>query len=91
MLFVFLYAGLFFFNKNISNFFLKNRLINFLLKIKKFKKKIFRALQFPPEGWLRMSIGHSSITRLVIRPNGLVSLQSYGDIGHLPADKISFS
>jgi len=52
---------------------------------------VCRALQFPPEGWLRMSLGNSSITWLVIRPNGHVSIRCIGDIGHLPADKVSFT
>ncbi|KAI6228383.1 Serine/threonine-protein phosphatase Pgam5, mitochondrial [Aphelenchoides besseyi] len=52
---------------------------------------ICRAMQFPPEGWLRMSLGNSSITWIVIRPNGHVSVRSIGDIGHLPADKVSFT
>ncbi|CAJ0606975.1 unnamed protein product [Cylicocyclus nassatus] len=34
---------------------------------------VCRALQFPPEGWLRMSLGNCSITWLVIRPSGRVS------------------
>jgi serine/threonine-protein phosphatase PGAM5 len=44
---------------------------------------IFRALQFPTEGWLRMSIGNCGITWLTIKPNGRVSLRSMGDTGHL--------
>ncbi|VDN93195.1 unnamed protein product [Brugia pahangi] len=51
---------------------------------------VCRALQFPPEGWLRMSVGHCSITWLVIYPNGFVSVKSLGDIGHLPSGKVSF-
>ncbi|TKR64730.1 hypothetical protein L596_025219 [Steinernema carpocapsae] len=52
---------------------------------------ICRALQFPPEGWLRMSLGNGSITWLVIRPNGNVSIRSIGDIGHFPQAKVSFT
>ena len=48
-----------------------------------------RALQFPPEGWLRMSINHCGITWITIRPNGRVSLRSLGDTGHLSPDAIS--
>ncbi|KAL3994905.1 Histidine phosphatase (branch 1) family protein [Acanthocheilonema viteae] len=51
---------------------------------------VCRALQFPPEGWLRMSVGHCSITWLVIYPDGFVSVRSLGDIGHLPIGKVSF-
>ncbi|CAL2032695.1 hypothetical protein CAEBREN_05609 [Caenorhabditis brenneri] len=52
---------------------------------------ICRALQFPPEGWLRMSLGNCSITWIVIRPKGHVSIRSIGDIGHLTPNKISFT
>jgi hypothetical protein len=50
-----------------------------------------RALQFPPEAWLRMSPRHGSITWLTIRPSGRVVLQSLGDSGHMPPDKLSVS
>ncbi|CAI2342639.1 unnamed protein product [Caenorhabditis sp. 36 PRJEB53466] len=52
---------------------------------------ICRALQFPPEGWLRMSLGNCSLTWIVIRPGGSVSVRSIGDIGHLSPNKISFT
>lgn len=50
-----------------------------------------RALQFPPEGWLRLSLNNGSITHLVIRPNGRVALRSLGDTGFMPPDKITRS
>ncbi|XP_029426753.1 serine/threonine-protein phosphatase PGAM5, mitochondrial isoform X2 [Rhinatrema bivittatum] len=50
---------------------------------------ICRALQFPPEGWLRMSLNNGSITYLVIRPNGRVALRTLGDTGFMPPDKIT--
>jgi serine/threonine-protein phosphatase PGAM5 len=46
-----------------------------------------RAMQFPPEAWLRLSLEHSSITRISLLPNGDVVLKGLGDSGHLPADK----
>uniref|UniRef100_A0AC35U1J0 Serine/threonine-protein phosphatase PGAM5, mitochondrial n=1 Tax=Rhabditophanes sp. KR3021 TaxID=114890 RepID=A0AC35U1J0_9BILA len=52
---------------------------------------ICRALQLPPEAWLRMSLGNSSITWLVIRPSGNVSIRSIGDIGHLDKDTLTFT
>ncbi|KAI1233022.1 Serine/threonine-protein phosphatase PGAM5, partial [Lamprotornis superbus] len=42
---------------------------------------VCRALQFPPEGWLRLSLNNGSITHLVIRPNGRVALRTLGDTG----------
>lgn len=50
---------------------------------------VYRVLQFPPEGWLRMSIGHCGITWVTIRPNGRVSVKSMGDTGHLPPVQMS--
>ncbi|XP_030316157.1 serine/threonine-protein phosphatase PGAM5, mitochondrial isoform X1 [Calypte anna] len=50
---------------------------------------VCRALQFPPEGWLRMSLNNGSITHLVIRPNGRVALRTLGDTGFMPPDKIT--
>ncbi|XP_058512719.1 serine/threonine-protein phosphatase PGAM5, mitochondrial isoform X1 [Ochotona princeps] len=52
---------------------------------------VCRALQFPPEGWLRLSLNNGSITHLVIRPNGRVALRSLGDTGFMPPDKITRS
>ncbi|XP_022101968.1 serine/threonine-protein phosphatase PGAM5, mitochondrial-like isoform X2 [Acanthaster planci] len=50
---------------------------------------VCRAMQFPPEAWLRISLNHGSITWLAIRPSGRVSLRQLGDCGHMPASKIS--
>lgn len=52
---------------------------------------VCRALQFPPEGWMRMTLYHASITWITIKPNGKVSLKVVGDAGHIPANKLSFS
>ncbi|KAJ1629356.1 histidine phosphatase superfamily, partial [Pavlovales sp. CCMP2436] len=45
---------------------------------------VCRALQLPPEAWLRMSLPHGSLTTLCVYPVGRVSLQGFGDAGHLP-------
>ncbi|XP_077163811.1 serine/threonine-protein phosphatase PGAM5, mitochondrial isoform X2 [Paroedura picta] len=50
---------------------------------------VCRALQFPPEGWLRMSLNNGSITHLVIRPSGRVALRTLGDTGFMPPEKIT--
>lgn len=50
-----------------------------------------RALQLPPEAWLRMSTFNCSLTYFVIRPTGNVSCRMMGDIGHLKYDEVSFS
>ena len=50
---------------------------------------VCRALQLPPEAWLRMSLRHASVTWLSIRPSGKVSVRVVGDSGHFPPDKIT--
>lgn len=52
---------------------------------------VCRAMQFPPEAWLRMSLYHGSITWVTIRPSGRVALRSLGDAGFMPVSKISVS
>uniref|UniRef100_A0A8B9HC90 Serine/threonine-protein phosphatase PGAM5, mitochondrial n=1 Tax=Astyanax mexicanus TaxID=7994 RepID=A0A8B9HC90_ASTMX len=47
------------------------------------------ALQFPPEGWLRMGLNNGSITWLTIRPSGRVALRALGDSGFMPPDKLT--
>jgi serine/threonine-protein phosphatase PGAM5 len=51
---------------------------------------VCRALQLPPEAWLRLSLPHSSITHLVFRANGDVSLKALGDAGHLPPHLVTY-
>jgi len=50
---------------------------------------VYRALQFPPEAWLRISLIHSSLTMFSILPSGRVTLHFMGDSGHLPAAKMT--
>jgi serine/threonine-protein phosphatase PGAM5 len=50
-----------------------------------------RALQLPPETWLRFCPFNCSLTYLTIRPTGTVSCRMLGDIGHLPYDMSTFS
>ncbi|KAL3857177.1 hypothetical protein ACJMK2_011870 [Sinanodonta woodiana] len=50
---------------------------------------ICRALQLPPEAWLRLSLNHGSITWITIRPSGRVSLMFLGESGYMPIEKIS--
>lgn len=45
-----------------------------------------RALQIPPEAWLRISLPHCSITSISIRGNGNVSVNQVGSVGHLPVN-----
>ncbi|XP_050536070.1 serine/threonine-protein phosphatase PGAM5, mitochondrial-like [Daktulosphaira vitifoliae] len=50
---------------------------------------VMRALQLPPEAWLRLSLDHASITSLSIYPNGRVALRWYSNSGYMPPDSIS--
>ncbi|XP_073832530.1 phosphoglycerate mutase 5 isoform X1 [Musca autumnalis] len=50
---------------------------------------VCRALQFPPEAWLRISINHASITWLTIQPSGNVCIKYLGDTGFLPAQYLT--
>lgn len=50
---------------------------------------VCKALQFPPEGWLRISLNHGSITWISINPNGSVILRSLGDTGHMDPQYIT--
>ena len=47
---------------------------------------ILRALQLPPEAWLRFSLPHCSITSLTISANGHVKVHAIGSFSHLPPD-----
>lgn len=48
-----------------------------------------RALQFPPDAWLRFGIRNGSISVLTMRPSGRVSVSVVGETGHMPPDKIT--
>jgi serine/threonine-protein phosphatase PGAM5 len=50
-----------------------------------------RALQLPPEAWLRLSTYNCSLTYLMIKPSGNVSCRMLGDIGHLGYGHSTFS
>lgn len=50
---------------------------------------VYRALQFPPEAWLRISLDHASITWVTIRPSGRVSIRRLGDSGFIPAKEVT--
>jgi len=50
-----------------------------------------RALQLPPEAWLRLCTFNCSLTYFIVRPSGSVSLRTLGDIGHLQTNLVTFS
>lgn len=45
---------------------------------------VMRALRVDPEAWLEMSIGHASITEILVEPDGRFKVISVGDVGHIP-------
>ncbi|XP_077256201.1 serine/threonine-protein phosphatase Pgam5, mitochondrial-like [Temnothorax americanus] len=52
---------------------------------------VCRALQFPPEAWLRIGLKHASITWLCVLPSGRVTLYCLGDTGHMLPQNITSS
>ena len=50
-----------------------------------------RALQLPPEAWLRLGLANGSITKVVLRADGGVSLHCLGDAGHFEPQLITFN
>ncbi|XP_075157685.1 phosphoglycerate mutase 5 isoform X1 [Haematobia irritans] len=50
---------------------------------------VCRALQFPPEAWLRINVNHASITWLTIQPSGNVTIKYLGDTGFIPAQYLT--
>ncbi|CAJ1365348.1 unnamed protein product [Effrenium voratum] len=51
---------------------------------------VMRALQLPPEAWLRLRGDNTNITEIVVHPDGRVSLHRFGDVGHLPVEMVTF-
>jgi serine/threonine-protein phosphatase PGAM5 len=45
---------------------------------------VTRALGVDSKAWLEMSIGHASITKILVRADGSMQVLSVGDVGHLP-------
>jgi len=51
---------------------------------------VLRALQLPPEAWLRLSHANCGITVIRISSTGNVSMESFGDKGHLAPSQITY-
>jgi serine/threonine-protein phosphatase PGAM5 len=43
-----------------------------------------RALQLPPEAWLRFRGSNCGITEIIVSDDGRASLDKFADVGHLP-------
>jgi serine/threonine-protein phosphatase PGAM5 len=50
-----------------------------------------RALQLPPESWLRLCTLNCSLTYFTVRSSGTVSCRMMGDCGHLEPSETTFS
>lgn len=46
---------------------------------------VTRALGVDSEAWLEMSVGHASVTRIRVEPDGRFKVLGVGEVGHLPA------
>ena len=47
---------------------------------------VTRALGVDSKAWLEMSVGHASITRIRVEPDGRFKVLAVGDVGHLPSN-----
>jgi serine/threonine-protein phosphatase PGAM5 len=45
---------------------------------------VTRALGVDSKAWLEMSIGHASLSKILVRADGSMQVLSVGDVGHLP-------
>jgi len=52
---------------------------------------LMRALQLPPEAWLRLCTFNCSLNYITIRPSGSCACRMLGDIGHLNYEHSTFS
>ena len=50
---------------------------------------VCRALQLPPEAWLRISLKHGSMTWITIRPDGRTSIRALGESGYMQPTKLT--
>ena len=49
-----------------------------------------RALQLPPQAWLRIAIFNTGITHIYIKEDGAVVIRTLGDTGHLRKEQITY-
>ena len=53
------------------------------------RSMVVRALGVDADAWLGMSVGHASITRIRVQPDGSFKVISVGDVGHLPPNLLT--
>jgi len=52
---------------------------------------VCRALQLPPEAWLRLAVHNGSISVITITPSGRVKCSQLGEAGHFPPNLLTFN
>jgi serine/threonine-protein phosphatase PGAM5 len=50
---------------------------------------VTRAVGVDPTAWLALSVGHASITRIRVAPDGSMQVIAVGDTGHLPPNLLT--
>lgn len=50
---------------------------------------VTRALGVDTKAWLQMSIGHASLTKILVKAGGSMQVIAVGDVGHLPPNMLS--
>lgn len=50
-----------------------------------------RALQLPPEAWLRMSVANCSLTILDITADGHIGMRTMGEAAYLPYKMVTYN
>lgn len=50
---------------------------------------VTRALGVDTAAWLEMSVGHASITKIRIEPDGRMKVIAVGDVGHIPPNLLT--
>jgi len=53
------------------------------------RSMVIRALGVDPEAWLEMSVGHASLTQIIVEPDGRFKVISVGDTGHIPPNLLT--
>ncbi len=51
---------------------------------------VMKALRVDPKAWLGMSVAHASLTVILVRADGSMTVLAVGDVGHLPPNMQSW-
>lgn len=53
------------------------------------RSMVVRALGVEADAWLALSVGHASVTKVRIQPDGRFKIIAVGDVGHLPPNLLT--